>query len=933
MSNLSIGKKIFDNLVEYPLPAKSGVQDYVFYLVPTSNEYGKIARYFFDRFYKTHQKKDADSLESIVSQLHTEVKSNGVTQIRELVIVTHSNRSGLIARVLSNTSGENEHYKYVSIDSLDLLQRDFNETKFATFSQKRMEVVPYLKNDSWITIRSCNFGYTEMGMYALYSFFGGRANLYALTAYQFFGTHPIGKGMRKESRLQVHEHFVKQRFFPNDLHSPERKDIVVKALVDPARFSKAVVLASMNIDNPLPADMTRYEALIDNLNQRSITGDLKARLAQNDIQPSSTAFVVVKEKDRAWVINDIITHEGENYHVVYDISEEISVKSGKKVTSLLVSASIEEKKSDKEQFLLQLFLDETEHKIYENHLFPLAIYVEREGDDPALETRFKTIERLLDNKKFYDTASGSVNIINLFKDAAADGSTTLSASASIEVKPHTGEPPLERKQWVIHDTTSYLIKMEHPFTTEGFRAHTITVYKFLEGKALLMEKIETASFIGQDPGLPGTELLAYLDRHSLEDLLVFIGYLRANYQPHYAVFIFHAAEAIIRKKEYRTWVINSPEFKDDAAPLMQLPVDLSIGEKEDMDRLVYPYDVNKFWKEVKASNPSFTPINETSDLFEDELLSMRYPAPPNQLSILQESEPDSPYTDRDELRASESRGLDKYSAVEKMVVDAPAPTQLSCEQFGEILQRIKALNTTDINVIKAALGDYIIIPKGTFSDYISDPVNTIPFVLDMIANFEVYTASSIPTVANLARFASGSLSFGLGIFFLFLGTASAMWDIIKLDAQGAANFERLGKIVGIRGWCLKLLDEIIDDTYDNGFPSELKLDYHTPNNAAYYIVYYYKELYYKDSKSTFPYVHYPHDLKRGFDEGWRLMEEAGNDILRKSGSIIDNDIFGKRLNSCEIYKLRNSGLVDFNKVTVILMTELAKAVLQKMPEP
>jgi hypothetical protein len=46
---------------------------------------------FSTNFYKTHQKRDAHSLEGVINALHAEVTQHGVPQIRELIIVAHAN--------------------------------------------------------------------------------------------------------------------------------------------------------------------------------------------------------------------------------------------------------------------------------------------------------------------------------------------------------------------------------------------------------------------------------------------------------------------------------------------------------------------------------------------------------------------------------------------------------------------------------------------------------------------------------------------------------------------------------------------------------------------------------------------------------------------------------------------------------------------------
>lgn len=241
--DLLAGKIIFNNRQEYPLPAISGTRDYIFYFVSASDKYGKGARYFFNKFYKKHRSKNVSSLEEVINHLANEINSRGITNIREIVIVTHGNAQGLIFPVVDGVSGtSNEKYKYLTAGALASLQQDFTDGKFSNFFSKRKTVVEKLTEKSWVTVRACNFGQSNLGMYTLYAFFGGRANVYCPKVFQFFGSHPIMDGMRLETKLEVHQHLVKQRFLPKDTLTRDRKDAIARFLTNPARFSEPIDL-------------------------------------------------------------------------------------------------------------------------------------------------------------------------------------------------------------------------------------------------------------------------------------------------------------------------------------------------------------------------------------------------------------------------------------------------------------------------------------------------------------------------------------------------------------------------------------------------------------------------------------------------------------------------------------------------------------------
>lgn len=102
MADFSVGEKIFNEILEYPLPKKAGTRDYVFYMVPASDPFGAHGRKFFNAYFPNHKsfnlksQDDAKSLEDIISILFNEVTHGGVTQIREIIIQAHGNLQRLI---------------------------------------------------------------------------------------------------------------------------------------------------------------------------------------------------------------------------------------------------------------------------------------------------------------------------------------------------------------------------------------------------------------------------------------------------------------------------------------------------------------------------------------------------------------------------------------------------------------------------------------------------------------------------------------------------------------------------------------------------------------------------------------------------------------------------------------------------------------------
>ncbi len=317
------GKDLFEARIEYPLKPKPTpkTKDYIFYFVPATDPYGGSARKFLSKFYAAHVATSVSSIEEMIGYLHDQV-AVGVDHIHEVVIVAHANPRRMVLKLLEDASEtRNSEYQYVTFESLAILQKDFAEEKFATFKRNRARVIEHLTDASWVTIRGCRFGQGTEAMYALYAFFGGRANVYAPRYYQFFGWQEIGwtagedakkrgrpigeRPPRKfENRLDAHDHLVRQRFFPKDLHTDERKDAVVQSLADPGMFSETIALASATN----PATDSTYTKLIADLDAKRIPETVTTKLAAVDHVLTERAIVEVVREHTFWKIHDQVTH-------------------------------------------------------------------------------------------------------------------------------------------------------------------------------------------------------------------------------------------------------------------------------------------------------------------------------------------------------------------------------------------------------------------------------------------------------------------------------------------------------------------------------------------------------------------------------------------------------------------------------------------------
>ena len=246
------------------------------------------------------------------------------------MLLAHGNALGLLFPVVNGVSATNRReYKYLTAFSLACLQKDFEADKFPSFEAKRTKVLGKLGDDSWVTIRACNFGRTREGMYSVYAFFGGKANVWCPIQYQFFGTPPITTGMRLETPLEVHEHLVRQHFLPKDAHTLERKNAYVTAMVDKGKFSTPFEIARMRMEDPTPDQIAAYEPLIDQLNKRSVSAPLRAAFEANEFPLPPNPRVKVKDVNKQWTIIDrSFPHDNGTVIIRYDVYESVESDDG-----------------------------------------------------------------------------------------------------------------------------------------------------------------------------------------------------------------------------------------------------------------------------------------------------------------------------------------------------------------------------------------------------------------------------------------------------------------------------------------------------------------------------------------------------------------------------------------------------------------------------
>ncbi len=927
------GKRLFEGRTEYPLPKISRTRDYIFYFVSSVDGYGKGARYFFNRFYKNHQSNRVSSLEALINHLASEITNRGVRHIREVVIVSHGNAQGLILPLINGVSAsDNQKYKYVTAGSLASLQQDFNAGQLVDFFNKRKTVIEKLEENSWVTVRACNFGQSKLGMYALYAFFGGRANVYCPKVFQFFGTHSIMEGMRLESKIEVHKHLVKQRFLPKDTLTRDRKDAIARFLSDPERFSESTDLITANLEDQASTETQEYEGIIDDLNRRRLNASLVSRLNANGISLTSQRRVIRVVRDSVWIIRDRLVHEGERHIVEYHLSEAISLPDA----TLQVEATIADIVSARAFFPLQLFFDNDDNKEWRGELFVLASYTEAADADPDLKTRFEAALELLEGLAFGDTIAGAFNIVQEF----AEEEHNLTAAKSLTLLSSEGSGSNERKTWRLNDATNYLIKLQHPATSGGIPAHALVVYEDLSGKDALLREYELMSRIGTDPDLPGTELLSYLDNRSFDELTNLIDYLRSPYEARNVVYISHAIQAIRRKHDYNTWFFDLPEFKAQATnPDPLFPIDfkwtsLDYSEREDLRTAVYTFETDIFWAEVKVSDPPEQPFG--SDLFTEQLFT--FTASP--LTTDDHLEPDSPSADIEKLRSIQRQGLEAFFPHEKFTIDEAVadPNEMSCEKFRQFIVLIQELAGKSESEIEAALNDFELNGEPSLTNFYKLPKPIIwakdfwdatapkaevalleKGVDALITRYPSLATGTAGRIATLGRFYARN-SAAIGLYLLVFEMFS---NFLKAQSDTLNIWEQTGKLTAFRQFARRL--KTMTFTREEDFPTTISID--LGDNVV--------ESYFQEQRDEhgvfFPFIFGPDRMKKGFDEGKILIAKEANEMLSRSDRTLNDAMRAKGLDNCKIHVLRDAGLIDPSRSRAMIMRSYADSILRGLP--
>jgi hypothetical protein len=1044
--DLKRGKTIYENIEEYPLPQKPGVKDYVFYcFLSSDDEYEKAARKFFEKYYENHIAKSAKSLEEIVDRLHSEIRL--ADQIREIVIVCHANIRELTLPVTKHAHDNEENkskYQVVRSGTLVNLQEAFgsDDPALADFKAKRKEVIRKLTGTSRVTIRACKFGISRDGLFALYSFFGGRANVYAPNEYQFFldelgiGVDEeklrLGVGSRLNSDLGLYQHLVKQGFIPRKTkHSDSRRVNIVRNLIEPGRGMNRFELSGYTIQNNtvIRGNKDEHDLFIKAFNQERVSGETEERFLQEQLKLSGEGSIRVIRQDEEWKLRDEwlrikINDKTHNYKIDYNIRAEYEHFSDNEnhKTSLYVYPVLNHRKS-LPSIPVQLFFNDDQNKEFNGEIFELAKYATipgheldiatkenyeayiklldegNPGDDNRhkITTAFKNghnitltnfgikqlspennrsrweiqdritvvikevvenisqneqrislnaeYERMVEFSAYWivnDQAEGKKDYDsylklldegkmkdgdgrNIFRDIMGETFKTKNARI-IQLPPEDG-----KKRWEFQCSIHYEIKDSfyyiHP---KGFMNALKVIAPVTRAK-----RLEFYASKGNDPDTPGTELMAYLDNRSLEELFDLICFLRNPYKEEHAFYIHMAQQAMLRKPDLTSWPPYREEFKNNAPnpdPLFWGPsfITLSGLEKADKGRYAYgssehfSFPFNYVWQETKISSSENKEFND--DLFEEQKLP--FPA----VTIENVMDPDSPINDPDimERDINNPEGTpdpptEIFGGKEMVFEEITIPQEdLSCQKFKEALEILKENQGKSWEEIEQILRETEIIDSSTtLYEYLTDfyGFNSFKFANEMLQLFSPY-ASRPGIVGRLGRLSLSRQIFRFSLFFGFAEILLIYKDMLKEKDQIEKNNINIGIITGLKEGSGMILD-IINRYENEGIHFADSYDFlsNAPDHLDRYKTFSGDNLLF--FMNEFLIAH-----EEGYEVGLQEVEKIVNENLRRYERIFKQHVMDQGLKECHFKELLNSELIDEDKVKRALLEGLRNEILK-----
>lgn len=931
------GRQIFGGLAEYPLPVVAGVRDYVVYC-GNLGSFGAEAKKLFDKHWPAHVARTAASMQDAMAVLQADLASSGVTQIRELVLVAHGNANQLFFPVVPAGPGVDPGYGCISAWSLAKLQTDI-AAQFPDFVRARNAVIPHLLDDSWVTIRACNIGNSAEALYALYSFFGGRANVYAPTKFMVFADSPVKPGARITSKFGVYDYLVRQHFLTSREHTPGRQAVIVTDLVDPESFSAPFQLATAQMTGGDPAATTAYQQLVAGLNQYTVSAALTTAFASAG-HPLSASPQVVSANDAAidlsaarpapsplWYLRDTSVPAGaDTVDLVYQIRDETDAGG----TSTLTAGAQLAVASAYPSVPFQLFFDQFDDDAFNAVVARLAGYADQ-GQYAAqtYKDAFDAVQALLDAGTWTNGTTDITTAVNAgLANAGFDPLPDPLPPIQLTTDPDT---------WRIPTTPPMTVAVEPEAAPDGSPLHAIVVRVGLSPRALADQQVGVIISRGRVPHTPGTEIAAYLDRFTADELAGLMDFLRSGYRPEYAYYLDHALAAITRKRDFLTWAAAQPDFTDP------LPAHLILrpNENYDLTHVAFPFDFNDNWREVKQHS-AYTATVQT-DLFAEESLTGKLHLTGSWTCGVLPA--DSRYLSRAEVQALQSQGHEQYFAASKNTFEPPpAPVDQGCADLRIALQKWKELR--DANATPEVQQQQLeeLVGEDGKSGWARmketlEPLHMGIELWDMV--FDSHIEYRVMATEFAADWCKENIetdwlkewleeSFGAAADTLevlsWIKLPFDLWlKFAETQAELAAKWDITGQLVAIRQWLRKL----IDLTVQAPFPSDLHIDIGGQDQAI--------DAWINEQQAAHPMFNiltvapFPDDLKNGYARAAVTFGRIGPQIVEQADKYLSEKISESGLSPCSLKAMTEYGLYDPDELRRKVVRRFAEAVRDSIP--
>ncbi len=684
----------------------------------------------------------------------------------------------------------------------------------------------------------------------------------------------------------------------------------------------------------------------------------------------SKPTIKVIVKDYQWLIidtislKDSIAQEPKTFEIHYKVNREDGLSSNNYETATYSAQAQIIDAATAAKFPLQLFLSQEEHDAFNGILCTLAFYLDGSSGDPQDKTKYDSTLASLNSAT--STASplpaDLATELNANADFLRNNENVQISSAATIVQPSTGPGPFT--SWAIADTgQQYLIKQEDRPSDRSVTAHTIVVYGNPDPHALAARQDALVSSFGKDPDTPGTELAAYLDGFSIDDLASLVDYLRSPFKPGMSFYINHAEEALMRKQGFRAWSVQHMPKATDLLIDQPTYEDLSISEWRDKQTVAYDFDFDHSWSEVKASAPTTTVIQ--SDLYLEEDLAKQLKIQDSEIAarlVPDDEQADSPSTDADVLGLVDKSSNQRFVSSSKSLFHVPdTSSDVGCEDFAAAIAAWNGAQDLEPQALKDLMESHKTSSGGSFLDIILDLGSKYSFLRSMGKMTELMDLPSIPTskysafkelakrgvkwaikreekqvVASGAEFfvtRLGVLEGMLGVLWVLpaIDIPFKMWmQVLDQQVQTDQEWGNTGKLTAIRQW-LRSLEDLTWQKEDS-FPDTVDINVSTPVSAEpYYIGRFYQEQI--DGFGYYvPGVFAPDKLQEGFDSGVTIMAKVGPEILSAAATEATDLIRASDVDSCKISVLTRAGMLDMQKLKALIVREFAEALLEKLPK-